>query len=202
MKARLANWNTGRLYLGTEYYGMESEKYIDHWNPVCAGSGSKFLSFKTGNGRKFGQIVCDEINMGKVEFLGLKPEYQKFMTKKISIDGKKISEIFADLRARFCMPNFGIAGAKCLESATKLDEEKFLNVICYRASNFHAEDKIYTVVLRHKTIDEPFSRTFEAVQANDVNQNIIFNVTNGSRNFFFRLKNQKFPSFILPMKDV
>jgi len=110
---RLANWNTGRIYIGDEYsFG------ISGWGPVCLGTRDQALLWNTESGDIFAELVCKKANMGAVKFMGTKDEYFHYM-KNTNYDLEKLNTD--------CIPDYKIAGGNCPANATSLEDCKLRN---------------------------------------------------------------------------
>ena len=100
--ARVANWNTGRLYFGN---GNGSNTLL--YGPVCQGSGDEAINGV--NGDIFGNLVCRDLGFGDAKFIGFHREYVDFMNTN-SYSGYNAT-LFDE--TEYCTPDYAISGAKC-----------------------------------------------------------------------------------------
>jgi len=100
-QTRLADWNTGRLYIGPD------KGFGDIFGPVCRGTGS--TSITGSNAKNFGRIVCAELGFGStaLKFIGSKNEYEEKFRKQVVDDDR--------------IPDYSVIGASC---PVKLERNK------------------------------------------------------------------------------
>ena len=82
---RLANWNTGRIYAAQIYPGG----FMGEFGRVCVGTGQQSILHEQ-NRKIFGNLVCEELGFGKLEFIGNEMDYYKFMTENKTLDVERL----------------------------------------------------------------------------------------------------------------
>merc|ERR1712130_591175 len=117
---KLMNYDTGMLYMGDkDTFG------INKFGPVCIGTGERKLS--GNNGELFGNITCKKMGFDSAAFVGLKDEYDDFMTR----NGYKHPGHLSS-QCSMVVPEYMVAGGVCGKEADESQKLRDCELQHYR----------------------------------------------------------------------